>query len=321
MERLLEDAGLSAKVRAVRVSPARSRRRATFSGRRTKKTVQLGYMAKASDTLVDINACPLVTPAIEAALPELRALVPVAASRRGVVRFMVTETDTGLDLAISGAREVGPEALAQLGRGPWARVAWNGEDCLLARAPVVRLGGVEVRLPAEAFLQATGDGEAALQAKVLEALGAVLEGPGPVADLFCGCGTFALPLSKHVPVAAFDAGAEMVAALDEGWRRGTGLKPLRALKRDLFRRPVLAQELARVAGVVLDPPRAGAAAQVAELAKSAVPVIAYVSCDPASFARDARALCAAGFRLDWVDVVDQFRWSAHVEIAASFRRG
>ena len=141
-----------------------------------------------------------------------------------------------------------------------------------------------------------------------------------IADLFAGCGTFTLPLAEGAEVHAVEGAAPMLAALDHGWRGAAGLKRVTTEARDLFRRPLLPDELARVDAVVIDPPRAGAEAQVAELAHAAVPVIAYVSCNPVTFARDARTLVAAGYRLDWVQVVDQFRWSAHVELVARFSR-
>ncbi len=141
-----------------------------------------------------------------------------------------------------------------------------------------------------------------------------------VADLFAGCGTFTLPLAETAQVLAVESEADMLQALDHGWRMAKGLKPVVTLTRDLYRRPMLPDELAKLDAIVLDPPRAGAERQVAEITKSAVRRIAYVSCNPVTFARDAAALVGAGFKLDWVQVVDQFRWSSHVELAACFTR-
>ena len=314
---LLHEAGLPQPMRALHVSPERSRRRATFSAGRTKKTVRLGYMARGSDTIVDVADCLLVTPGLASVMPALRALTRRIASRKGVVKFAVTETASGPDLAISGGRMPEAEVISELAEGPWARVSWEGETILQARAPVVRLGGVPVTLPPAPFLQATVDGEAALTQAVCDGL----KGGSRVADLFCGCGTFALPLARQADVSAFDSDAEMVAALAAAWRKAEGLKGMQAERRDLFRRPVLAEELSRFDGIALDPPRAGAAAQVAELARSEVPVIVYVSCNPVTFVRDAAVLAGAGYKLDWLDVVDQFRWSAHVETVARFSKG
>ncbi|MCC5983842.1 MAG: class I SAM-dependent RNA methyltransferase, partial [Rhodobacteraceae bacterium] len=195
-----------------------------------------------------------------------------------------------------------------------ARLAWEGEVIALAALPAQTFGRAQVVPPPGAFLQATEDGEATLLAAVRGAVGDAAR----VADLFAGCGTFTLPLAERAEVHAVEGDAAMLAALDAGWRRAAGLKRVRTETRDLFRRPLLADELACFDAVVIDPPRAGAAAQVAELARAQVPVIAAVSCNPVTFARDARVLVAAGYCLQTVQVVDQFRWSAHVELAARF---
>ena len=170
--------------------------------------------------------------------------------------------------------------------------------------------------PPGAFLQATEDGEAALRAAVVEAVGDA----GSIVDLFAGCGTFTLPLARTSEVHGVEGDAALVDAMDAAWRKATGLKQVTGETRDLFRRPLLSDELNRFEAVVIDPPRAGAEAQCRELARSVVPGIASVSCNPVTFARDAKILSDAGYRLDWVDVVDQFRWSPHVELAARFRR-
>ncbi|MGL5009323.1 MAG: class I SAM-dependent RNA methyltransferase, partial [Paracoccaceae bacterium] len=180
-----------------------------------------------------------------------------------------------------------------------------------------RFGRALVAPPPGAFLQATDDGERAL----LRAVGDALAGPmRKVADLFAGVGTFALPLAERAEVHAVEGDAAMTAALEKGWRGAEGLKRVSVETRDLFRRPLEPDELRGFDGVVIDPPRAGAEAQTVALAASLVPVIAAVSCNPVTFARDARVLVAAGYALDWVQVVDQFRWSSHVELVARFSR-
>jgi 23S rRNA (uracil1939-C5)-methyltransferase len=168
--------------------------------------------------------------------------------------------------------------------------------------------------PPGAFLQATQDGEEALQAAVSDAVGSC----DRIVDLFAGCGTFSLPLAQRAEVHAVEGSGDMLAALDAGWRSGIGLSQVGTETRDLFRRPLLADELARFGAVVIDPPRAGAQAQTRELAEAQVARIAAVSCNPATFARDAKTLTEAGYHLNWVQVVDQFRWSAHVELVAAF---
>ena len=179
-----------------------------------------------------------------------------------------------------------------------------------------RFGKALVAPPPGAFLQATAEGEAALLAAVTEAVGNARR----IVDLFAGSGTFALPLSEQAEVHAVEGDAAMMAALEKGWRQAPGLKKVTTETRDLFRRPLEPDEFKGIDAVVIDPPRAGAEAQVHVLARSTVPVIAMVSCNPITFARDTRILLRGGYRLDWVQVVDQFRWSAHVELAARFSR-
>jgi 23S rRNA (uracil1939-C5)-methyltransferase len=183
-------------------------------------------------------------------------------------------------------------------------------------APEVQFGKARVKLPPNAFLQPTREGEALLQGRVAEAVGRARH----IADLFSGCGTFTLPLTEKAQVHAVDADRRMLDALAAGARATPGLKPLSTERRDLFKHPLAAAELGRFDAVVLDPPRAGALVQVKQVSQSRVPRIAYVSCDAASFARDARVLIDGGFRMDWIVGVDQFLWSAHVELAAAFSR-
>ena len=186
----------------------------------------------------------------------------------------------------------------------------------LRTAPMQRFGKALVSPPPGAFLQATLEGERALLQSVALAIGPARK----IVDLFAGVGTFALPLAERAEVHAVEGDAAMMAALEKGARNAEGLKRVTVETRDLFRRPLEDDEFKGVEAVVIDPPRAGAEAQMAVLAKSKVPVIAHVSCNPISFARDAKLLIAGGYQLDWVQVVDQFRWSAHVELVARFSR-
>lgn len=312
--------GLEAPLRPVVTSPPRSRRRATFHGRRTKNGAVVGFHGCASDTLAAVPQCLLVTPGLLATFPALEALTAEGASRKGELALTVTATEGGPDVAVAGGKPLDDTlrrslpALAE--RFALARLTWDGEAVALRAAPEVRLGPARVALPPGAFLQATAEGEAALLAAVEEAVGPARR----VADLFAGAGTFALPLARAAEVHAVEGDAAMIAALERGWRGVGGLKRLTAEARDLFRRPLLPEELARFDAAVIDPPRAGAEAQVAELARSGVPRIAHVSCNPVTFARDARTLVSAGYRLGFVQVVDQFRWSPHIELAAAFAR-
>jgi 23S rRNA (uracil1939-C5)-methyltransferase len=312
--------GVEAEVAGIATSPARSRRRATLHGRRTKGGVIVGFHGRASGTLVAVPDCRVLTPAIMAAFPALEALTALSASRKSEVDLAVTDTDSGLDVAVTGAlplsREVLPEAVALAEAHDLARLLWNGEVVAERRPPVLRLGSRRVPLPPGAFLQATREGEAALLAEVAEAVGDARH----IVDLFAGCGTFALPLSAQAEVHAVEGEAALLSALDLGWRSAGGGKRVTTETRDLFRNPLRPDELARFDAAVIDPPRAGAASQTEALAASGIARIAAVSCNPVTFARDARTLVEAGFRLQRVHVVDQFRWSPHVELAAAFRR-
>lgn len=312
--------GLDAPLRPVLTSPPGSRRRATLTGRRLKSGALVGFHGRASDTVTPVPDCRLLDPALLAALPAMEALVLEGGSRKAEVRLTATLFLQGVEIAVEGGKPLDTALRLSLpriaGQHRLARLSWNGEVLAQEEPPVLAMGRARVSPPPGAFLQATPQGEAALLDAVREAVGPARQ----VLDLFAGCGTFALPLAETAEVHAVEAAAPMLAALDRGWRGASGLKRVTTEARDLFRRPLLPDELARFQAVVLDPPRAGAEAQVAELAHAAVPVIAHVSCNPVSFARDARTLVNAGYRLDWVQVVDQFRWSAHVELAARFHR-
>jgi 23S rRNA (uracil1939-C5)-methyltransferase len=197
-----------------------------------------------------------------------------------------------------------------------ARLTWEGETVALRTAPMQRFGAALVSPPPGAFLQATAEGEAALVAAVREATGPARR----ILDLFAGAGTFALPLAETADLHAVEGDAALLVALDKGWRQTPGLHRVTTETRDLFRRPLEPDELGAFDAVVIDPPRAGAEAQTRALARARVPVIAAVSCNPVTFARDARILVEAGYRIDWVQPVDQFRWSAHVELVARLSR-
>ena len=312
--------GLEAPFRPVVTSPPASRRRATFSGRRTKAGAIVGLHGRRSGTIVEIPDCRILDPRLTALLPLLGRIVLAGGSRKAGLALAATVSDGGIDLAVRDGKPLDQSLFSDLARlaeeGDLARLSWNGEVVAARRPPARRFGPARVVPPPGAFLQATDAREAALVAAVTEAVGAARH----VADLFAGCGTFALPLSEQAEVHAAEGDAAMIAALDAGWRGTPGLHRVTTETRDLFRRPLLPDELSRFDAVVIDPPRAGAEAQTAEIAASQVPVVAAISCNPVTFARDARILCDAGFRLDWVEVVDQFRWSAHVELSARLVR-
>ena len=308
--------GIDGEVARVRTSPPNARRRATLSARRLKSGPIAGLHARASDTVIRIPDCRLLLPSLIAAIPAAEAAAALGASRKGELSVTLTDSEAGIDMAVIGGRDPGPGERAALAeRFDLARLAWD-DEVLTRRPPVQRFGTAAVVPPPGAFLQATREGEAALREAAVEGL----EGCRRVADLFAGCGTFALPLAARAEVHAVEGEAAMLAALDAGWRGGTGLRRVTVEARDLFRRPLRAEELRDFDGVIMDPPRAGAEAQARMLAEGGPGRVVMVSCDPASFARDVSILAAGGYRMGPVTVVDQFRWSPHVEMVAMLTR-
>jgi 23S rRNA (uracil1939-C5)-methyltransferase len=301
-------------------SPPRSRRRATLAARKTKGGALVGFHARGSDAIIPISGCTLLHPALMALLPAVEALAQLGGSRSQSLAVTLTHSLTGPDVRVEGGKPLDAALQMELARlterFALARLTWGDETVALRAMPEQGFGTARVQMPPAAFLQATEAGEVALLEAVKQALGPQKR----LADLFAGLGTFALPLAEEAEVLAVEGEAAMVAALEKAARNATGLKRITAEKRDLFRRPLEPEDLRGLTGVVIDPPRAGAEAQARCLAASMVPVIAMVSCNSASFARDARILLGGGYRLDWVQVVDQFRWSHHVELAARFSR-
>jgi len=312
--------GLTAPITGVLTSRPRTRRRATLAGRRTKGGALVGFHAPASDTLVAVKDCHLLAPPLSAMLPVLHALTLAGGSRSGEIAFALTATDTGVDIAATGGkpadRALTAELVAAAGQPGVARLTWDGDVLAVFAPPMLRIAGVSVAPPPGAFLQATADGEAALIGDVTEAVGDA----GPVVDLFAGLGTFTLPLAHHRPVHAVEGDITLTGALQSAIRLKQGLRSVTVETRDLFRKPLPPEDLNRFAAAVIDPPRAGAEAQTRALAESRIGTVAMVSCNPATFARDARILCDAGFSIDGITVVDQFRWSPHVELAARLTR-
>ena len=314
--------GLQAEFRPIQTSPSRSRRRAVFSARRTKKGALAGFHARASNVVVAVPNCQLLHQDVVDALPMVEALAITGASRKAELSVTVIHSRVGLDVSVTGGKLLDQALRSALAVHAeafrLARLNWDDETLAMRQPPLQRFGHFQVATPPGAFLQATEHGERVLTSAVQDAV----LGARQVVDLFCGSGTFTLPMAQHAEIHAVDAVAPMLSALDHGWRRAEGLKKVSHEVRDLFRRPLLTDELRRFDAVVLDPPRVGAEAQVAQVGAAPhagrVGRVAYVSCNPVTFARDAAVLVAAGFTLDWVQVVDQFRWSAHVELAAQF---
>lgn len=312
--------GLDVPLRPILTSPAQSRRRATIAGRRTKSGAMLGFHARGSDALVAVPNCLLLHPDLMAAFPALEELVLTGGSRKTELALTITRSLAGPDVSVTGGKPLDGQLRLELARVAeahgLARLTWDSEGVALRTAPMQAMGRAMVAPPPGAFLQATEQGQADLLAAVQDAVG----GAKRITDLFAGSGTFALPLAEQAEVHAVEGDAAMIAALDKGWRQAEGLKRITSETRDLFRRPLEPDEFKNVQAVVIDPPRAGAEAQTKTLALSKVPVIAFVSCNPVTFARDAKTLILAGYNLDWVQPVDQFRWSSHVELAARFSR-
>ena len=308
------------EIRRPHISPPNSRRRASLRGERRGKQVLLGFNAEASHRIIDMRECHILRPELFALVDPLRRLMGRLLGPRGNGGVRMTLADQGADILLEKVEVEGfqaNEALAEFAQthglarlavddGYGAQTRWEPEPV------TVTLGGVPVALPHGGFLQATAEGEAALVEAVRDAVG-----PSRiVADLFAGLGTFALSLEGRILAVegARDAALALKTAVNRTQRQ------LFVDHRDLFRRPLDNKDLERFDGVVLDPPRAGAKEQVPILARSAVPRLAYVSCNPATFARDAKALIEGGFRLQWVQPVGQFRWSTHVELVGAFSR-
>jgi 23S rRNA (uracil1939-C5)-methyltransferase len=295
------------------------RRRAVLHARRTREGVAVGFMAHRSHMVVAIEHCPVLAPALARAFAIGERIAAELAAGNKPLDLQFTASEGGLDVDLRGSGPLDAAARSSLARTAaeerLARLTRHGEIVAQLAEPTVRVGRARVALPPGAFLQATEAGENALAGFVREAAA----GASNIADLFCGVGTFALRLAENAGVLAIDADAAAVGALARA-AKAPGLKPVEATARDLFRRPLAAAEFKGFDAVVLDPPRQGAEAQARALARAAVPRAIYVSCDPASFARDARILCHGGYRLAGVTPVDQFRYSAHVELVGVFDR-
>jgi 23S rRNA (uracil1939-C5)-methyltransferase len=303
----------------VEVAPG-TRRRAAFKAAKTEGVVRLGFHAAASHDIVDMQECRVLTPSLFALVAGLRAMMTELLDANQKAELFVTETQNGADVAIRWSRPMSTTITTAAAhwaqRLKLARLTANGEPLIELAAPIVRFGEAEVTLPRDGFLQPTEGGQAILQAKVLEGV----KNAKAVADLFAGVGTFALMLAQKARVHAVETERASLDALAAAARGTPGLKPVTVEKRDLFKVPLGVLELAKFDAVVLDPPRVGANAQAKELAKSKIRRIVYVSCNPQSFARDARILVDGGYTMGTIAPVDQFLWSSHIELVAAFTR-
>jgi 23S rRNA (uracil1939-C5)-methyltransferase len=297
------------------------RRRATFHARRgAHGVIEVGFAALRAHHIIGIDRCPILASSLDGSVAAAWAIAEVLEPQRKPLDIQVTATDAGIDVDVRGSGPLNAARTAELATlaasHRVARLTRHGELVAQRAVPTVMMGRARVALPPGAFLQATAAGEQALAQLVMAHVGQAKS----VADLFCGVGPFALRLAERARCSAWDLDAASIAAVRAAAATTSGLKPVAAEARDLFRRPLMAEELKRFDAVVFDPPRQGAEAQARELAKSAVPVIVAVSCNPATFARDIRVLVEGGYRPTAVTPVDQFRHSAHVEIVAKLER-
>jgi 23S rRNA (uracil1939-C5)-methyltransferase len=317
----LARAGLDAPVGDLIDAHGHGRRRAVFHARRSARDVlEVGFAALKAHHVVAIDRCPILAPALSGAITAAWDIAEVLASVRKPLDIQITATDTGLDVDVRGS---GPltaadtTALAHVAeRQTLARLTRHGEIVAQRTPPMLGVGRALVMVPPGAFLQATNAGETILA----QLVATHCESAKTVADLFCGIGPFALRLAERAQVTAVDSDKDAIDALRRAAAATPGLKPVAAQQRDLFRRPLMPRELDRLDAVVFDPPRQGAEAQARALAASAVSTVVAVSCNPVTFARDARILVDGGYRIVHIVPVDQFLFSAHVEVVGAFEK-
>jgi 23S rRNA (uracil1939-C5)-methyltransferase len=317
----LAQGGIDCEVGELIDAHGAGRRRVTMHARRGGDgELRVGFAAAGSHAIVAIEHCPILGPSLHGAFDAARALADVLKPSNKPLDVQITATNSGLDVDVRGSGPIPTTMIATLSRVALqhrlARLTRHGELVLMRTPPVVTIGTAQVTLPPGSFLQATVAGEETLAALVVEHCRRAKQ----VADLFCGVGPFALRLAAKSKIAAFDSDAGAVAALQKAATSTSGLKPIKAEARDLFRRPLMPIELRDYDTVVFDPPRQGAQALVTQLAASKIPVVVAVSCNVTTFARDAKILIDGGYRIEGVTPVDQFRHTPHVELVAKFTR-
>jgi 23S rRNA (uracil1939-C5)-methyltransferase len=297
------------------------RRRITLHARTgTHDVLKVGFAAANSHDIIPVDHCPILDPGLDGAIEAAWALAEPLISAGKPLDIQITATDNGLDVDVRGSGPLPAAMIAKLSRVAeqhrLARLTRHGELVLMRNPPTIVVGTARVILPPGSFLQATVAGE--------ETLAALVSGhcrrAKHIADLFCGVGPFALRLAVKSRISAFDSDVGSVTALQKATMATSGLKPVKAEARDLFRRPLMPGELRDYDTVLFDPPRQGAQAQAQQLAASRIPVVIAVSCNVATFARDAKILVDGGFGIEGVTPVDQFRHTPHVELVARFTR-
>lgn len=317
----LAQAKLACEVEPLVDAHGLGRRRITLHARMgTHDVLKVGFAAASSHDIIPVDRCPILDPGLDGALDAAWAIAEPLISTGKPLDIQVSATDNGLDVDVRGSGPLPAKMIAKLSlvaeQHRLARLTRHGELVLMRAPPTIMIGTAQVTLPPGSFLQATVAGEEALAGLVIEGCKRAKH----VADLFCGVGPFALRLAAKSRISAFDSDAVAVAALQKAASSTSGLKPVKTDTRDLFRRPLMPQELRDYDAVVFDPPRQGAQAQAQQLAASKIPVVVAVSCNVATFARDARILVDGGYRLEGVTPVDQFRHTPHVELVAKFKR-
>jgi 23S rRNA (uracil1939-C5)-methyltransferase len=316
----LAHAGIAAQVAATIDAHGEGRRRIVLHARRHGgDMLEVGFAAARSHRIVAIDHCPILAPSMAGAIPAAWAIAEALSSTKPL-DIQITATETGLDVDVRGGGPLNTRQAAALpivaDKHKLARITRHGELVAQRAQPTLKMGRAQVPLPPGSFLQATTAAEDILAGLVLDHAGKAKN----IADLFCGVGPFALRLAEKARVTAIDSDQGALDALSRGAKSASGLKPIAARAHDLFRRPMVATELKAFDAVVFDPPRQGAQAQARELALSGVPLVIAVSCRAESFARDARILLDGGYKVTAVTPVDQFRYSAHVEVVARFTR-
>jgi 23S rRNA (uracil1939-C5)-methyltransferase len=311
--------GIDVKVAPLLTCPPAARRRATLKARRRDGEVALGFMARGSDELIAIGPCPILRPALEAALPEFATLAGTVLRGNEDVSIAVLEAQNGIAVAIEAEQMPTADMLTALvnraARSGFLQVAVNSDIVFERAAPQIAFGETLVTPPPGGFLQ----GVAEIEEKMVALVVGHLKGAKTIVDLYAGSGTFAARLSEKARVHGVESEAAALAALEKA-KSPSGARPITAETRDLFEAPLTAAELNTYDAICLDPPRAGAEAQAAEIAQSAVPKVAYVSCDPASLARDAARLVRGGYKLESLSPLDQFLYTPHVEAVALFSK-
>ena len=312
--------GIETIIKPILTSEINSRRRVTLHGMKTKKSVTVGFFKKNTHELISTPSCELVDPEILSAFSLFEEITLLGATRKSIIEISVTVSKAGLDLNILNGKKLENQGIMKITalcqNFNIARITWNEDLLANFLNPTIEFQGIAITPPPNAFLQATEEGQEIL---IENAMLSVCNSD-KVIDLFSGCGTFTLPAAKRSEVLAIDKTKSMLSAIEQAWRETSGLKKVTSRSQDLFKEPVGKEELNSFDSAIIDPPRVGAEAQSRELAQSHIKRISSVSCNPKTFSRDAKILVDSGFKLDWVQPIDQFLWSSHIELVAQFSR-